>query len=172
MRKSHLLALAALAIGALLAVAQPSGVDLPNARPPVPFPNGYLAWRHLGSVVGAPNSKNSAAAPHGMIHHIYANDLAVEGLRTGTFSDGAVFVADWFVLSQKYPGGFEEGTRNRVDIMVRDARFAETGGWGFDQFAGDSRTVRNVPPGAAAAQCFSCHTKASERSFVFSRLRP
>lgn len=106
-----------------------------------------------------------------MVHHIYANDRAVEGLRTGTFAEGAVFVADWFALKQKYPGGFEEGARNRVDVMVRDARFAETGGWGFDQFAGDSRTVRNVAPGAAAAQCFNCHAKASERGFVFTRLR-
>lgn len=169
MRKLPLLALAALAIGALLALAQPPGGDRSDVRPLVPFPDGYRAWRHLGSVVNEPNDKNRTTAPHGTIHHLYANELALEGLRTGKLSEGAVFVAEWFLLKEKYPGGLDEGARHRVDVMVRDARFAETGGWGFDQFAGDSRTVRNVAPGAAPKQCFECHKKVEARSYVFSR---
>ena len=161
------------ALGALLTLARPSDTEASTAypRPLVPFPDGYLTWRHLGSVVNEPNDKNRATAPHGMVHHIYGNDLALEGLRAGKFADGAVFVADWFPLREKYPGGFEEGARNRIDVMVRDARFAETGGWGFDQFAGDSRTARNVAPGAASKQCFECHRKVEARGYVFSRLR-
>lgn len=169
MTKSFLLAAVALAIGGMLALAQPA-VDAPrDARPLVPFPDGYLAWRHLGSVVNEPNDQSRTAAPHGMIHHLYANELALEGLRTGKFPEGAVFVADWFPLKEKYPGGFEEGARHRVDVMMRDARFADTGGWGFDQFAGDSRTARNVALGAASKQCFECHRKVEARSYVFSR---
>ncbi|MBI2513007.1 MAG: cytochrome P460 family protein [Opitutae bacterium] len=165
MSKTFLIVAAALALGALLALAQPATGD----RPLVPYPDGYRAWRHVGSVVNEATDKNRATTPHGTIHHLYANDLALEGLRTGAFPEGAVFVADWFSLKEKYPGGFEEGARLRLDVMVRDARFAATGGWGFDQFAGDSITARNVAPGAAPKQCFECHTRASARGYVFTR---
>ena len=33
-------------------------------------------------------------APHGLIHHIYANEKALEGYRTGHFPEGAVLIAD------------------------------------------------------------------------------
>lgn len=138
----------------------------------VPYPEGFRAWRHLGSVMNQPTEKNKATAPHGMIHHIYANEKALEGLRTGTYPEGAVFVAEWFVLKQKYAGGFDEGAHNRTDVMVRDARFAATGGWGFDQFAQDSKTVRNIGPAAAPKACFQCHAKMEAHSYVFSALRP
>jgi len=135
----------------------------------VPYPAGYQDWRHLGSVTSHP--QNRPDAPAGLIHHIYANEKAMEGLRTGTFPEGAMFVADWFLLKEKYPGSFDEGTRDRTDVMIKDARFGPTGGWGFDQFAKDSREIRNVG-GKMPNQCFQCHTKVKGRDYVFTTLRP
>lgn len=166
MSPTQILAAGALVAGALLAVAQPGG-----ERPLVAYPDGFANWRHLGSVVTVATDANRAEAPHGLVHHVYANEAAVAGLRTGTFSPGAVLVADWFVLKQKYPGGFDEAWRHRTDVMVKDARFAATGGWGYEQFDRDSRTRRNVGGGAGPSQCFACHTKVKARDYVFSRLR-
>ena len=67
-------------------------------------------------------------------------------------------------------GAFSEGARRRVDVMVKDrARFAATGGWGFERFQGDSRTERTVK--SAAKECFACHSGPTTRDLVFSRLR-
>jgi hypothetical protein len=65
-----------------------------------------------------------------------------------------------------------EGARKVVGVMHRDARkFAATGGWGFEGFAGDSLTQRVVGPSAAIA-CFACHQAKRDRDFVFSEYRP
>lgn len=167
MIKTWLTGVAVIGIGSLPALTPAAG----NSASLVPYPDGYRAWRHLGSVFNPPTDHNRGVAPHGMIHHLYANEPALEGMRTGQFPEGAVLVADWFPLQEKYPGGFDEGARDRTDVMVRDARFAETGGWGFEQFVGDSQTVRNVAPGSATTQCFKCHQRVEKRGYVFSRLR-
>jgi cytochrome c553 len=65
-----------------------------------------------------------------------------------------------------------EGARKVVGVMHRDAtRFAATGGWGFEGFAGDSRTQRVVGANAATA-CFACHQAKRDRDYVFSAYRP
>jgi len=135
----------------------------------VPYPEGFRAWRFLGSVVSHP--KDRTDAPDGMIHHIYGNEEALAGLRTGVYPEGAVLVADWFLLKGKYAGSLNEGTRDRTDVMRKDARFATTGGWGYDQFAGESRTIRRVN-GAEQNQCFKCHAGVENRGYVFTILRP
>jgi hypothetical protein len=57
--------------------------------------------------------------------------------------------------------------------MIRDPRYSETGGWGFETFEKDSRTTRKVGAGSNAVKmCFECHTRAKERDFVFSTLKP
>lgn len=155
-------------LAALLMVGWLVAAETGPSQAVVPYPTGFREWRHLGSVISHPSDKPDA--PAGLIHHIYANEKAVEGLRTGVYPEGAVFVADWFALKEKYPGSLDEGARDRTDVMVRDARFAETGGWGYDQFAGDSRDIRNVRPGPTNA-CFECHAKVRQRGFVFTRLR-
>ncbi|HWA84751.1 MAG TPA: cytochrome P460 family protein [Opitutus sp.] len=147
--------------------------------PEVPFPDGYRAWRHVSSGVlqpmdGAANKQpkqEKIAAPHGLLANIYANDKAVEGYRTGHFPEGAMLAVDWFVLEPRGPE-LLQGQRKSVNVMVRDARYAATGGWGFEDFDRDSRTKRNV--GANAVKmCFECHGRyAKDRGFVFSTLKP
>jgi hypothetical protein len=148
------------------------------SSPEVPYPDGYRQWRHITSGVLPPkqveaNSQPNpaeATAPHGMIHHIYANEKALEGYLTGHFPEGAVLIADWFVLEEK-GGALRHGPRHSIDVMIRDARYTDTGGWGFEKFDKDSRTTRTVGPNAVQS-CFACHTGAEDREFVFSVLKP
>jgi hypothetical protein len=49
-------------------------------------------------------------------------------------------------------------------------RWPATGGWGFEGFAGDSRTERAVGADAKAA-CFNCHAPQKASDYTFSRLR-
>lgn len=148
--------------------------------PAVPYPEGFRRWTHVASaIVAATMSDGNTAgerkekqpAPHGLIHNLYANALALEGYRTGHFPEGAVLIADWFILEETR-GGLKQGPRQSVDVMIRDARYTETGGWGFENFEQASRTQRNVGANAVKA-CFECHRRATpEREFVFSTLQP
>jgi hypothetical protein len=170
--------LGVLAAAGLLAAAL-AAENMSAAAPEVPYPEGYRTWRHVSSGVlppkeGVANSQpkeEKIPAPHGLLSSIYANDKAVEGYRTGHFPEGAVLIADWFVLEKRGPE-LLQGQRNSINVMVRDARHAETGGWGFEDFDQDSHTTRNV--GAKAVKmCFECHGRfAKDHEFVFSSLKP
>lgn len=168
---------AALAAAALAATLAATGNA--SSTPEVPYPEGYRTWRHVSSGVLKPkDAPGSAAAPtegelsasHGLIGNIYANDRAIEGYRTGHFPEGAVLVVDWFVIHERGPQ-LRQGPRKSVNVMVRDNRYADTGGWGFEDFDRDSRTSRNVGPNAAQ-MCFQCHTGVKDREYVFSILKP
>lgn len=163
---------------AVLLLADGAAAEGSPGLPEVPYPEGYRRWMHLASAVTPPKKDAAAshpeaekiAAPHGLIHHIYANDKALDGLRTGSFPEGAVFIADWFVL-EKSPGGLAQGARKSINVMVKDARYAATGGWGYEDFDRDSRTIRNVGPNAVS-QCMDCHAKAKGDDYVFSSMVP
>jgi Cytochrome P460 len=152
-------------------VALGSFVCLSLAASPsaVPYPEGYRAWQHVKSmVIGA---GHPLFATFGGIHHLYANKAAMTGYRTGTFPDGALIVFDLLEVSIA-DGATIEGTRKVVGVMHRDARrYAATGGWGFEGFAGDSKTSRVVGDQSTTA-CFACHTAQAKHSYVFSSYRP
>jgi Cytochrome P460 len=95
----------------------------------------------------------------------------VAGYRAGKFADGAVIVFD-LLTPVHGDKAVTEGARKAVIVMLKNAHaYADTGGWGFEVFAGDSRTERRV--GAAARDnCFACHTAQAARDYVFSELRP
>jgi hypothetical protein len=146
-----------------LAVAVAAGPD-----DAIPYPAGFRGWAHVKSQLinqGHPGFKQN-----GGLHHIYANAKAMDGYRTGRFPDGSVIVAE-FLHVQESEGVTSEGARRRIDVMHKDgARFAATGGWGFEQFRGESQTDRMVTAEVAKA-CFTCHTKQKKQDFVFSKLR-
>lgn len=176
MKSRSLLLSGALALSTLLFADTAAPV---SPAPEVPYPDGYRRWMHITSVVnpakkteaGAP-ADEATAAPHGLVHHLYANELALEGYRTGHFPEGAVLIADWFTLEETR-SGLVQGPRQSLDVMVRDHRFTATGGWGFTKFDQDSRTQRKVDATAAVQSCFKCHQFAgAERQFVFSTLKP
>jgi hypothetical protein len=138
-------------------------------HPPVPYPEGYRAFTHVKSMLI--ERGHALYDSFGGLHHLYANEAAMEGYRTGTFPDGAVIVFD--LLDVRSEGNaVTEGPRKLVGVMHRDARrYEATGGWGFEGFAGDSRTQRLVGEKAADA-CFACHRALAPQDFVISDYRP
>lgn len=132
------------------------------------YPAGYREWTHVKSGLVGPQS--AAFQALGGIHHVYANEKAMEGYRTGRFPDGSTIVLD-LLEAKESEGITKEGPRRRIDMMVKDSRqYTETGGWGFQQFKGDSQTERMVTAQIAKA-CFACHSQRKDQDLVFGSYR-
>jgi len=137
------------------------------ASPEVPYPEGFRRWAHIKSSLSAPKSDTD---PRAGIHHIYANELALRGYETGHFPDGSVIVFDLLAVTSAN-GTTKEGERKLVDVMHKDStRFGKTGGWGYEEFRGDTRV--RVVRDRAPIDCFQCHTQRKDHDYVFSGLRP
>ena len=54
------------------------------------------------------------------MHHIFANEKAVEGYATGNFADGSMVVYELRETKQQN-GVIFEGDRKRVDVMIKDS---------------------------------------------------
>ncbi len=133
----------------------------------IAFPENYRSWTHVKSMVILPG--HSLADPFQGIHHIYANDKALEGYKTGKFPDGAMIVFD---LLEYEEGGnaMQEGSRKLIGIMDKSStKYADTNGWGYEGFGGDSKTKRLVKD--SNANCHSCHAAASKTDYVYSKYR-
>ncbi len=136
------------------------------AADPVPYPDGYRDWQHVKSMVILPG--HPLEDPFVGIHHIYANSTANAGLDSGDYADGAVFVFD---LLEADSGGnaIQEGSRKLVGVMhYHQQSYADTGGWGFEGFAGNSRDQRLAGDGKG---CYQCHTSQADHGYVFTRPR-
>ncbi len=136
--------------------------------PEVPYPAGYRNWHHVKSMVIEQGHPLYDA--FGGIHHIYANDKALDGYRSGTFPDGAVIIFD--LLEAVHDGNaISEGNRKVVGVMHKDSdKFSATGGWGFEGFGGGNPENRVVGDKAAAA-CFACHQPQKAQDYTFSHRR-
>jgi len=153
----------------VLCLAIVAGVSLAGgpSSTGVPYPEGYRSWKHVKSMLiekGHPLEN-----PFQGIHHIYANPKAEQGYRSGQFGNGSVLVFD--LLESKEGGSaVVEGPRKLIGVMVKDDRkFRDTGGWGFEGFAGNSSLKRLVQDGGVG--CYQCHTAKQDRDFVFSNYR-
>lgn len=138
----------------------------PKTDSPVPYPEGFRKWTHIKTGLIGPNS--AAFKTAGGFHHIYANDKAMQGYASGNFPQGSVFVFD-VIDGIEANGNTVEGNRNHVDVMVKDSlRYPTTGGWGYEEFKGSSKTERLLTETVRTA-CFNCHTKQGD--YIFSELR-
>lgn len=154
--------IAALTMAVFLTAAQAAEVT------PVRYPVGYRAWQHVKSMVIEPGHPLSGLVEG--LHHIYANPKALAGYRSGQYADGAVIVFD---LLQPVKGdrAVTEGDRKAVIVMQKNRKlYAATGGWGFEVFAGNSKTDRQVG-NKAAETCYACHTQRKAQDYVFSEYR-
>jgi hypothetical protein len=156
-------------LAAVLCSAAATAALTASDVPGVPYPDGYRTWRHVKSMVIEPGSPLYGA--FGGIHYLYANDVAVRGYATGSFGDGAVIVFNLYeAVGADHT--ISAGAQKVVGVMHKDAKkFAATGGWGFEAFAGNSRTER-VVGGNAASACFACHQSQKSSDYVFSRYQP
>ncbi len=150
------------------ALAAASTASALAAEPAVPYPKGWRDWTHVKSMVINPGHPLHEA--FGGMHHIYGNDKALRGYRTGRFPDGAVIVFD-LLDAKTADNTVQEGARKVVGVMHRDSRrHAATGGWGYEGFKGDSTSERAVGANAATA-CHACHEAQKDKSYVFSAYR-
>jgi hypothetical protein len=134
----------------------------------IAYPAGYRQWVHVKSSLVGPASP--IFKRYGGLHHIYANEKALRGYQNGQFEDGSVIVFD-LLETEESGGNTVESKRRFIDVMVKDSRrFADTGGWGFEEFNGDSQSERVLSPEAKVA-CYDCHAKRKEQGFVFSSFR-
>ena len=132
------------------------------------FPASYRKWVHVKSALIGPQFPQFAA--EGGIHHVYANDKAMEGLRTGQFPDGAVLVYDLLETAEN-SGVTSEGPRRRVDVMRKDSKaYPGSGGWWFGRFMGSDQQ-NEVLTSEQRAACFACHQRRQPHGFVFSEFR-
>ena len=162
LRKTTLIALAAVGV---LACASQLWAEHDDA---VAYPLDYRAWKHVKSALIGPQSPIYES--YGGMHHIYANEKAMAGYRSGQFPDGSVIVFD--LLETRESGGVTtEGPRRFIDVMAKDnKRYAASGGWGYEEFKGDGKTEPSLTAHAKDA-CYKCHTRQKDRDFVFSAFR-
>src|SRR5260370_1322716 len=115
----------------------PTG-DGAQTPPPIQYPEGFRRWVHVKSGLVGP--QNPALQHYVGLHHIYANEIAMQGYAAGQFPDNSVLVFD--LLETRDNGGITtEGPRRFIDVMKRDRQlYAATGGWGFEEFGGDGQT--------------------------------
>ena len=135
---------------------------------PVPYPEGYRQWTHIKSMTI--NQGHALYDAFGGMHHLYANQRAEKGYKSGRFADGSVIVFD-LLEAKATDNTVQEGPRKVLGVMHKDAsKYKDTGGWGFEGFKGDSKTERAVGKDAATA-CFQCHTAQKNSGYVFSTFR-
>lgn len=159
----------AAAAAVLAAAAALIGAAL-QPGPDVAYPEGFRAWTHVTSGVISPGSP--AFDHFGGLHSIYANKPALEGYRTGRFPDGSVLAFDVVALAEDAAShSSTPGQRRLVDVMVKDsALYAATGGWGYGEFKGSSRTERTLTQAQAVTACHSCHQTRTKTDSVFSHI--
>lgn len=144
------------------------GTAQTRTPPSVPYPEGYRSWTHVKSMTIEKGHPLFNA--FGGIHHIYANREAMRGYRAGKFPNGSVIVFDLLEANRTPDNAVVEGARKVVGVMRKGSRaYAETGGWGYEGFKGDSRD--RVVAGKMMESCHGCHASKKDSDFVFSAWR-
>jgi hypothetical protein len=139
-----------------------------HAAETVQWPDNFRRWVHIGTGVILPGGDPKLMSEEGM-HHIFANEKAVDGYASGKFADGAIIVYELREARQA-SGVIFEGDRKRVDVMIKDsAHYAATGGWRFERFWKTDQSQNAVQD--AGASCYQCHSSAGAHGFVFSQLK-
>lgn len=138
-----------------------------TARESVEYPKDFRNWTHIKSMVILPG--HALADQFEGIHHVYANEKALAGLKSGRYQDGSALVFDLLEYNEGQ-NTLSEGKRKLIGIMEKnELNFKTTGGWGFEAFDSNSRTKRLTNDGGVG--CFQCHTQSEKNGFVFSSLR-
>jgi Cytochrome P460 len=135
----------------------------------VPLPAGYRNWFHVNTMIVGKDSPLFDAL--GGMHNVHVNSTGEAALKKGgPYPDGTVFVTDLhdFTVSD---GTYAEGPLKGVAVMAKDAtKYASTGGWGFQFFAGADPQKKIVTD--ATKQCFECHQPKKDQDYVYSTYIP
>jgi hypothetical protein len=159
MGKVAALALAAV-IGSIAAVSAETGL-----KPPT----GWRQWFHVNTMVI--DKASPLFESLGGMHNVYINAVGLPALKKGAaFPDKTMFVSDVHEFTVN-DGSYIEDGRKVTALMVKDAKkYAATGGWGFQAWAGGDPGKPVVTD--AAKQCFACHEPQKAHDYVFSTYIP
>jgi cytochrome P460 len=153
------------ATAAVLALVSFSAEPADDLKPPT----GYRQWFHVNTMIVDKDS--SLSADLGGMHNVYVNSVGVAALKKGgPYPDKTMFVTDLhdFTVSD---GSYVEGARKALVVMVKDSKkYASTGGWGFQAWAGGDAKKPLVTD--AAKQCFACHQPKKDQDYVYSTYIP
>jgi Cytochrome P460 len=161
-------------VGLTLVVISLVAVSAQSAGEGVPFPSGFRDWFVVNSMIVTKDSPISDQI--GGMHIIYVNAQGLPTLKKGgpfPYPDGTIFADDVHEFSVK-DGSYVEGNKKAVPVMVKDAKkYATTGGWGFQVWAGGDPTKPLIPDTAHAVKaCFECHTPQKSQDYTFSTYIP
>ncbi len=132
----------------------------------VGYPEGYRNWTHVKTYVVKP--KNPAFSSIGGFNHVYANDKAMIGYKTGNFPNGSIIVSD-VIEALDDSLNTREGARSILSVMIKDTiHIKDPGGWRFENFEKDSKTTRLLTP-TTRLDCNNCHKRSGD--MVFSEYR-
>jgi hypothetical protein len=154
-----------ISVGALLGALAGDGV---------PFPNGFRDWFFVNSLTATSDSALFGGVSG--VHHIYVNKKGLATLKAGgpfPYPDGTVFADDVHDFSVKDNADLE-GAKKAVTVMVKDSKkYATTGGWGFQVWAGGDPSKPQLPDLAhSVTACFACHTPQKAQDYTFSTYIP
>ena len=132
-------------------------------------PSGYRNWFHVNTMIVDKSSPLFEAL--GGMHNVHVNATGEAALKKGgPYPDRTIFVTDLhdFTISD---GSYVEGAFKGIAVMVKDTKkYASTGGWGFQFFAGGDAKKPVVTD--AAKQCFECHQPKKDQDYVYSTYIP
>ena len=136
-----------------------------NLKPPASFRH----WYHVNTMVIDKGSPLFEAM--GGMHNVYINSTGETALKKGEpYPDKTVLLVDLheFTISD---GSYVEGPRKATAIMLKDKKkYASTGGWGFQAWAGGDPTKPLVTD--PTKQCFECHQARKDQDYVYSTYIP
>jgi hypothetical protein len=155
---------ASLGVLAIAIVSQPAqSADI--LKPPV----GYRQWFHVNTMIVDKASPLFEAL--GGMHNVHVNSVGEPALKKGSpYPNGTVFVTDLhdFTITD---GTYAEGALKGLAMMVKDSKkYAATGGWGFQFWAGEDPKKPFVTD--VVKQCFACHEPKKDQDYVYSTYIP
>ena len=161
-RSAGLGLLSAAVVGSITPFAAESADDLK-------LPASYRHWYHVNTMVIDKGSPLFEAM--GGMHNVYINSTGETALKKGEpYPDKTVLLVDLheFTISD---GSYVEGPRKATAIMLKDKKkYASTGGWGFQAWAGGDPTKPLVTD--PTKQCFECHQARKDQDYVYSTYIP
>lgn len=160
-RSAGLGLLSAAVVGIVTAIAESAGG--------LKLPASFRHWYHVNTMVIDKGSPLFEAM--GGMHNVYINSIGESALKKGEpYPDTTVLLVDLheFIISD---GSYVEGARKATAIMLKDRKkYASTGGWGFQAWAGGDPTKPLVTD--PAKQCFECHQAKKDQDYVYSTYIP
>jgi hypothetical protein len=133
------------------------------------LPASFRNWYHVNTMVIDKGSPLFEAM--GGMHNVYINSTGETALKKGApYPDKTVLLVDLheFTISD---GSYLEGPRKATAIMLKDKKkYASTGGWGFQAWAGgDPKKPLVTDP---TKQCFECHQPKKDQDYAYSTYIP